>query len=135
MNPDLPDQPPSDRAFGLQFAVVFAVLAAYFHHASGLGPLPLAFACLSLLALGAAACRPGLLRPFNRAWFMLGLLLGRIVSPVVIGAIFFLVISPLALAMRAAGRDALRLRHRTTPTFWITRNPAGPEPASFKNQF
>jgi hypothetical protein len=135
MKPDLPDQLPSDRAFGLQFAVVFAVLAAYFHHTSGLGPLPLLFVCLSLVTLVATSCGPGLLRPFNRAWFMLGLLLGRIVSPVVIGAIFFLVITPLALVMRVAVRDALRLRKRAAPSFWITRNPAGPEPDSFTNQF
>ena len=70
----------------------------------------------------------------NRAWFRLGLLLSRIVSPVVVGAMFLLIVTPVALVMRAAGRDALRLRSRAG-SYWIKRTPPGLPPESFKHQF
>lgn len=63
------------------------------------------------------------------------MLLGKIVSPIVLGIIFFLLISPVALVTRAFGRDALRLKAAETGSLWITRTPPGPDPESFKNQF
>jgi len=65
----------------------------------------------------------------------LGHLLGRIVSPIVLGLIFFVLITPVALFGRVAGRDPLRLKPRAISSYWVKREPAGPTPDSFKNQF
>ena len=74
--------------------------------------------------------------PFNRAWFMLGILLGKIVSPIVLGVMFFLMITPVALLMRIKGRDVLRLRGmKDVSTYWVERGAAEPSASSFKNQF
>jgi hypothetical protein len=65
----------------------------------------------------------------------LGLFLGRFVSPIVLGILFFIVITPVAIATRLAGRDALKLRKQDVDSHWIDRKPPGPEPESFKEQF
>jgi hypothetical protein len=76
-----------------------------------------------------------LLRPLNKAWYQLGLFLGRFVSPIVLGILFFIVITPVAIVMRLSGRDALKLRRQDVSSHWIDRKPPGPEPESFKEQF
>jgi low temperature requirement protein LtrA len=87
------------------------------------------------LFLAASIAHPRLLAPFNRAWHRLGLLLGKVISPIVLGVIFFLVITPVAVVTRLAGRDALRLRKRSVRSHWVERAPPGPGPSSFRNQF
>lgn len=82
-----------------------------------------------------AIVRPSALRPFNRAWMSLGLLLGHFVSPIVMGLVFFGLFTPLALILRLTGRDELRLKAGTGGTFWLDRNPPGPPPESFKRQY
>ena len=78
---------------------------------------------------------PVFLTPFNKAWYQLGLFLGKVVSPIVLGVIFFIVITPVAIVMKLAGRDALKLRKQNISSYWIDRKPPGPEPESFKEQF
>lgn len=73
--------------------------------------------------------------PINRAWYQLGVLLGRIVNPVVLGLLFFLLITPVAILGRMFGRDPLRLKRRNIESYWIERSPVGPSPDSFKNQY
>ena len=125
--------PPSDRKFGLTFAVVLVVIAA---RAWWLDRSSVASLSIAAAAVGAALAlfAPRALAASNRAWFRLGLLLSRIVSPVVVGAMFLLIVTPVAVVMRAAGRDALRLRGRAG-TYWIRRTPPGPPAESFKHQF
>lgn len=130
-----PINPPTERSFGTLFAVVIALIAGYaaskgwqLAFVVGLSVAAAAFALAALLA-------PRTLAPLNRLWFRLGILLGTIVSPIVLGAMFFLIITPVGVITRLFGRDALRLHKRTTTTYWIARNPVGPEPESFKNQF
>ena len=127
-------KPGSDRAFGFVFAAVFLLVALWplLERASprlwGIG-LAAAFALCAWLA-------PRLLAPLNRLWFRFGELLHRIVSPVALGAIFFGVITPFALVMRLFRRDALLLRKRSArPSYWVRREPPGPPPDSFGNQF
>jgi hypothetical protein len=124
----------SDRSFGIVFAVVFGVI----------GLLPLAFgggARLWSLGVGAAfllvaLAMPSILAPLNRLWLRFGLLLHRIVSPLVLGIMFFLVITPMGLVMRAFGKDLLRLRFdKAAPSYWIARTPPGPPPDSLTEQF
>ena len=96
---------------------------------------------LSLVAIAVAFVllgfvAPKVLRPLNWLWFQLGLLLGKIVSPLVLGAIFFLMLTPVSLVTRLFGRDELRLKRKASQTsYWLDRAPPGPEPESFKNQF
>lgn len=124
----------SDRSFGLVFAVVFLVIAL----------VPWAFGGkFRVWSLGVAAAfgvvafaAPGILAPLNRLWLRFGQLLHRIVSPLVLGIMFFLVITPIGLLMRALGKDPLRRRFdRGAPTYWIPREPPGPAPDSFSDQF
>lgn len=124
----------SDRSFGIVFAVVFAVI----------GLLPLLFSGtvrLWSLAIGAvflllAFATPRALAPLNRLWLKFGLLLHRIVSPLVLGIMFYGVVTPTGLLMRALGKDPLRLRlDRASSSYWIERVPPGPAPESLKDQF
>ena len=128
---------PSERSFGLLFSAVFALLAGYgwlFKGWSLLIVLVLVAVAVAFVLLGFVA--PKVLRPLNWLWFQLGQLLGKIVSPVVLGAIFFLILTPVSLLIRLFGRDELRLKRKASQTsYWLDRAPPGPEPESFKNQF
>ena len=84
----------------------------------------------------AALVFPAVLRPLNRLWLKFGLLLHKIVSPVVLGIMFFLVITPIGLFLRARGKDPLRLKpNPRSSSYWIERVPPGPAPESIKDQF
>lgn len=130
-----PSNLPSNRTFGLLFIGVFAVLAAYGLWKDWSAGLIKAFLIASATVVVVTLLAPKLLTPFNKAWYQLGLLLGRVVSPIVLGILFFIVITPVAIAMRLAGRDALKLRKQNVDSHWIDRKPPGPEPESFKEQF
>jgi len=87
------------------------------------------FALVALLA-------PRLLRPLNQAWFRFGMLLHRVVSPLVMGLLFFVTVTPIGLLMRLTGKDPLRLRFDpAADSYWIDREPPGPPPDSMRNQF
>ena len=72
--------------------------------------------------------------PLNKLWMRFGLLLGMIVSPIVLGVVFFVVFTPIAFVMRLSGRDQLRLKFRERQSYWIKRD-ASVLADSFKNQF
>ncbi|MBU3604087.1 SxtJ family membrane protein [Polynucleobacter sp. AP-Kaivos-20-H2] len=126
---------PANRTFGLLFIGVFAVLAVYGLWKDWSAVAVEAFFIISGVLVAVTLLAPKLLAPFNKAWYQLGLLLGKVVSPIVLGILFFIVITPVALAMRLAGRDALKLRKQNVNSHWIDRKPPGPEPESFKEQF
>lgn len=124
------------------FAAVFGLIAVW--PALKLGWMPrLEPAALRWWWLAAAAAFlvagllfPSLLHPLNRAWFLLGLLLSKVVTPVVMGALFVLAVVPTGLIMRLRGADPLRLKiDRETKSYWIVREPPGPAGDSMKNQF
>ena len=123
---------PSNQKFGCLFAVIFAGVFAYFlwTHSTGLAIISLA---LSILLLLATIFYPIALAPLNRAWFALSLFLGKVVSPIVLTIIFFVVIFPPSLIGRLLGRDALLLKKRQASSYWIDKEPI--EVDSFKNQF
>ncbi len=125
----------SNRGFGITFAVVFALLGGYFTILSpaAAGPwlvgISGAFLVVSLI-------RPATLRPLNVLWFRFGLLLHKVVSPIVMGLMFFLVITPFAIVMKLARRDHLRLKFNAEQeSYWVKREVPGPAPESFKKQF
>jgi hypothetical protein len=125
---------PSNRKFGLFFTSVFAILASWFYWRYESALTPLFFAISGCFAL-TTALAPNLLQPLNHIWFFLGKLLGKIVHPVVLALLFFILITPISLVSRLFGRDELRLKKRFVQSFWIERVPIGPAPESFKNQY
>jgi hypothetical protein len=127
-------QASSDRSFGLVFAGFFAIVTALSLWRSGAwwpyaAPLSAIFAVLALV-------RPALLAPLNRLWTKFGLLLSKVMNPLILGLLFYTTVVPIGLLMRAFGKDPLRLKFdRAASTYWIAREPPGPPPQSMKNQF
>jgi predicted membrane metal-binding protein len=124
----------SERSFGIVFAVVFAVIGLF----PLIGSAQPRWWALAVAAafLALALVYPALLRPLNRVWFRFGLLLHKITNPVVMGLMFFGTITPVALIMRIAGKDPLRLKlDRAATSYWIERDPPGPAPDSMDRQF
>jgi hypothetical protein len=116
------------------FAVVFVIIGLWpFLFGGMVRWWSLAIATIFVVL---AAIRPGLLAPLNRLWTKLGLLLNSIVSPIVMGLLFYLVITPFALFIRLTGKDLLHLRRDPeAASYWIQREPPGPAPETIKNQF
>ena len=124
----------SDRSFGLLFAVIFL--------AFGLWPLLAAAAprwsalVVAAVFLSLAVLRPTSLAPLNRLWFRLALLLHRIVNPVVMGLLLYLVFTPVGLICRALGMDLLnRKLDPAARSYWLRRDPPGPAPETMRQQF
>jgi saxitoxin biosynthesis operon SxtJ-like protein len=124
----------SDRGFGLVFAAFCAIVAALsLYTGSHRWPWWLAAAVIFALV---AYVRPGVLAPLNRLWTKLGLLLFTVISPIVLGLIFFACVAPIGWIMRLTKKDPLRLRFEPEAgTYWIPREPPGPRPDTLKNQF
>jgi len=124
----------SNRSFGLVFTAFFVLVTAYFAwHRNRWVPVPLALATIFLVL---ALVQPSLLAPLNWAWTKLGLLLGAVMAPIVLGFIFFAVVTPLAIAARLAGNDFLRLRRDPAATsYWRVREQPRLAPESLRDQF
>ena len=117
---------PSNRSFGWTFAAIFSLGALLY---------PWALALAALFAL-VTVTRDSWLAPLNRAWMKLGELLGRVVSPLVLGVIYFAVFTPFGLVMRVFGRDALCRRFDAAArSYWVKRDPPGPSEGSFRDMF
>jgi hypothetical protein len=124
----------SDRNFGLVFAGVSLLIGIWplFH---GRMPRWWAFGVAAVFTLAALA-KPGLLAGLNRLWTKLGVLLGKIVSPIALGVLFYGVLTPVGAVIRLTGKDPLRLKlDPGADSYWIPREPPGPPPDSMTNQF
>jgi len=125
----------SERNFGLVFAAMFALV--------GLWPLvgsePVRWWALAVAVVMAlvALLAPALLAPFNRLWFLFGLLLGRVIAPIVMMVVFFVAVTPTAVLARLLGKDFLLIDNkvRDQKSFWIKRETDPDHPPSMKNQF
>ena len=106
-------QLPTDQKFGGFVAGIFGLLAAYGFWA-GESFLGFSAGLLASLFIAISIAAPRTLRPLNRLWMQFGQLLGRLISPIVLGAIFFLIFTPVGLIMRLVGRDELKLKRRAT---------------------
>ncbi len=124
----------SNRSFGWVFTVVFLIIALWPLVSGGMVRwwslyIAAAFALITALA-------PKLLALPNRVWMRFGLLLNRIISPIVLAFLFYVVVTPLGALKRVFGKDNLRLRRDASDTsYWIERNPPGPKPDSMNHQF
>jgi hypothetical protein len=126
---------PSEKRFGLLFTVIFALVGIYAHFNGWNQTSVISLAGLSVLIALITLTAPKLLAPFNRLWFQLGQLMGRIVSPIVLGGIFFLILTPVSLVTRLFGRDELRLKRKAVKSYWIDRTNEHSPAETFKNQF
>ena len=122
----------SDRSFGIVFFVVFSVVGFIYRDSSASWFWYAAAASFLIAALAV----PRVLRPANKLWFLFGMALGRITTPIVMGILFYLVVTPTGLIVRMLGKDLLRLRiDKAATTYWIERRPPGPDPKSMNQQF
>ena len=125
---------PSNRKFGVFFAFVFLAVAGYFLW-KGMVQLSVALGVVGAIFTLVTFTKDVLLLPLNKLWMRLGLLLGAIVSPVVLGVLYFFLFAPIAFMMRLFGRDELRIKKRDSKSYWRLRDPVGPSDDSFKHQF
>lgn len=124
----------SDRVFGLVFAAVFLIIAGWpLFHGGAIRWWSVGVAIVFALV---ALVKPALLTGLNRLWMKLGILLGKVVSPIALGILFYVVITPIGMVIRLTGKDPLRLKFEPdADSYWIPREPPGPPPGSMNNQF
>ena len=124
---------PSNRKFGFFFAVVFAGIAAYFYYTAEIG-WAYVFTGVSSIFLAITLIKSDALLFLNKIWMRFGLLLGLVVSPIVLGLIFFGLFTPIALFFRLIRRDELRLKFIRKASHWILRNESI-NSESFRRQY
>ncbi len=124
----------SDRGFGITFAVIFGILGAvglwrdFGHQIVWFGA--------GAVILVVSVTMPNLLHPLNKIWHQFGLLLGRITTPIVMGLLFFVAVTPTGFVMRMLGKESLGLKFDAkADSYWIPRDPPGPDPQSMTQQF
>ena len=120
----------SNRSFGIVFFVVFLLIAIY--PILNNEEVRLWSLLISSVFLILGLINSQILTPLNKLWFKFGLLLGKIISPLVMGLIFFLVVTPIGLIMRILGKDVLNLKYNKNKSYWIEKK--GPK-SRMKNQF
>ena len=120
----------SNKSFGLVFFIVFLIIATYpLINNQNIRIWSLAIALIFLI-LG--LINSNFLTPLNKIWFKFGIFLGKIISPVIMGVIFFFVVTPIAFLMKILKKDLLNLKYNNDQSYWIEKN----EPKSkMKNQF
>ena len=120
----------SNRSFGIVFFIFFLIIALY--------PLlnnqniRLWSLIISMVFLILGLLNSNFLRPLNKIWFRFGLLLGKVVSPLIMSIIFFLVVTPIGIFMKVLGKDLINLKFNNKKTYWIEKS--GPK-SKMKNKF
>ena len=120
----------SNRSFGVVFFVVFLLVALY--PLINSQDIRLWSLIISIIFLVLGLANSKILTPLNKVWFKFGIFLGKIISPIIMGIIFFLVVTPIGLLMRALGKDVLNLKYNDNKSYWIEKS--GPK-SKMKNQF
>ena len=120
----------SNKSFGVVFFIVFLIVSIYPLINNGELRIWSLITAIIFLILGLINSK--VLTPFNKLWFKFGLLLGKVISPLIMGIIFFLVVTPTALIMRIIGKDLLNLKFNNKKSYWIEKT--GPK-SKMKNQF
>mgnify|MGYP001499312538 CR=1 FL=1 len=120
----------SNRSFGLVFFIFFLIVSFYpLLNGEDIRKWSLVFSVI-FLVLGLTNSK--ILNPLNKLWFKFGILLGKFISPLIMGMIFFLVVTPIGLIMRAFRKDLLNLKYNKDKSYWIKKS--GPK-SKMKNQF
>ena len=121
---------PSNRSFGLLFFIVFLVISIW--PLSYNGEIRIISLIISIIFLILGLINSNILKPLNFIWMKFGMLLGRIISPVILGIIFFFVVTPTGLIMRLLRKDLLNFKYNNHKSYWIEKD--GPK-SKMKNQF
>jgi hypothetical protein len=124
---------PTNKKFGFFFSFIFG-LAAFYCYANASMSWAYSMAFLSAVFLSVTIIKSDVLLPLNKLWMKFGLLLSMIVSPFILGVIFFGLFTPIAVLMRMRGRDELRLKLNAKASHWISRS-SPIKSVSFRNQF
>ena len=120
----------SNRSFGFVFSILFFLIASYPLTQGGELRIWSVIICLIFLILGSINSKT--LTPLNKLWFKFGVFLGTIASPIIMGIIFFFVVTPIGLIMRVFNKDVLNLKFDKVKSYWIEKS--GPK-SKMKNQF
>tara|TARA_B100000676_G_scaffold105067_1_gene104863 strand:- start:43 stop:429 length:387 start_codon:yes stop_codon:yes gene_type:complete len=120
----------SNKSFGIVFSIFFLLISVYLL----LNNNPIYYWSLfvSFIFLVLGLMNSKILSPLNLLWFKFGILLGKIVSPIVMGIIFFLVVTPISIILKIFGKDVLNLKFNNNKTYWIVKD--GPK-SNMKKQF
>ena len=120
----------TNKSFGIVFFIVFVLIAIY--PLTYGGEIRVWSLVISIIFLILGILNSKILTPLNKIWFKFGIFLGKIVSPMIMGIIFFLVVTPIGIIMRLLKKDVLGLKYNKNKTYWIEKN--GPK-TKMKNQF
>lgn len=120
----------SNRSFGIVFFIFFLIVSLYPLYFNG--SLNIWALILSVIFLILGLINSKILTPLNILWFKFGMLLGRVISPIIMGMVFFFVVTPTGFLMKLFNKDLLRLKKKDTKSYWITKSN---EKSSMKNQF
>ena len=125
---------PSNKKIGIFFFIVLTILSVvlFIYDYTLISVITLT---TGLISLTLSYLKPDLLLPVNKAWMTLGYLLGYIVSPIVIGSIFFVIFTPISIFLKIIGRDELKLLNKNSDSYWRKRQLNKDSQTSFKNQF
>ena len=124
---------PSNKKFGYFFSAIFFIATGYFLYKE-YQTIGYIFAIISVLFITTTLIKADLLRPLNKLWMHFGLLLGKIISPIILGIIFFGLFTPYGIVMRLLGRDELCLKTQKKKSHWILRSKSTTQ-INFKQQF
>ena len=125
---------PSNKRFGIFFSAIFLAIGLYLFYISNYSYL-IIFGLLFIITSLITLFFPHVLAPFNKLWMKIGYIIGRVVSPIVMGLIYFLCFTPIALIFKLIKRDYLKLKYNSENSYWIIRQKPIIDPNSFKNQF
>tara|TARA_B100000575_G_C22515056_1_gene334732 strand:- start:27 stop:395 length:369 start_codon:yes stop_codon:yes gene_type:complete len=120
----------TNKSFGIVFFIVFIIIALY--PLLNQGNLRIWSLIISFLFLILGLLNSKILTPFNKLWFKFGIILGKVFSPLIMGIIFFFVVTPIALLMKIMKKDLLNLKFHSKKTYWIEKTDSE---SSMKNQF
>jgi len=121
---------PSNRNFGIVFSIVFLIIAIW--PILNQNEIRIWSIIISLIFLILGLINSKFLSPLNKAWFKFGLILGNLIAPIVMGIVFFLVVTPTGLIMKALGKDLLELKRNKNNTYWLEKDNSN---NNLKNQF
>ena len=121
---------PSNRNFGIVFFIVFLIISLW--PLLNQSEIRIWSLILSTIFLILGLINSNLLSPLNKAWFKFGIILGNFVAPIVMGVVFFFVVTPTGIIMRLLGKDLLNLKKNTKETYWVKKDNSN---NNLKNQF
>lgn len=124
---------PSNQKFGYFFTFIFLIASIYFYFRENNMSFYVLGTC-SIVFFLVTFFKAEILKPLNRLWMSFGLVIGMIVSPIVMGVIFFMIFTPIGILFRLFGRDELLLQFKTKPSYWTKRNN-DLQSNSFRRQF